>query len=1058
MGFLAQSTMQMPCNFNKLCFCTNYQDENIIQEVNCIGVPMISLDQIPKNHYYRIGIRGARDIRQLKNNELKNISVSSLSLSKTRLSLIESFAFSGLEQTLTALELSHGNIKEFPSESLFSLQHLQWINLRGNEIEKVNRRDFKKLISLKSLLLSDNSLSVIEDQTFKDIINLEYLELDDNLITRIEGNPFPSSLTTLSLANCLLQELHANAISNLKNIKFLQFRGNLIRHLSHLRLPTDNLELLDLSHNLISSLDHNAFHNVFHSKQNINSDNPLTGKNINPKSNNTFGNNIVNSSDWLIHITDLHLDMNFIQSLPSEAFKHISVERLSLSNNHITAELIAHDAFVGPLQTKLILLDLNYNLLEMYPKALLHLKQLKQLFIKSNKLKFIDEMSFANFNQLEAIDLSKNLLIRVPRAFKYAKSLVKLNLQDNYITVITDDDFSNWSTSLSFLNLAKNRIKIITANAFKDAKNLRELKLAGNNVYHLDENVIISLLHLESLELSYCFTAGNNENLKEIISKVPPSLKLLQIDYNNLKYFDHNALNSFNEIIHIDLEGNQIEFIDNKLFSKASHVNSIILNRNKLRTIQSKTFSNLARLENIALYHNQLETIEASAFCNLPKLNTLILSKNNISKIQPNSFYNLSSSSSLSILLNENKLNRFSFSIFKQMSKQNVANAMYINVSHNEIEHLEAVFMASTNEISNSTLTYDDFQQKQTFNVRVLDLSHNKISHLPNEFTETICLNLQALHMEYNTLTNIPVEALQQCNELQILILDHNEISDHGTNQVNTTCCSNLKVFSLRHNKISKLNNFESIFSNMNNLRVLDLADNFISMVPDGVFYGTKLHRLVLARNRLDQSIIEKQTFHNCFSVKETLAYLDLSHNKIDKVPFHVTSCENLIELNLANNIINELTEHSFAMLNQLFELDLSNNPIEKIHSKTFFKTMPLLDSLKLINNSLSAVPILALPQLNSIDLSHNIITTISSSSFTKTRKITILNLSNNQLSDVPKHIWRYMIDLRYLNLAYNPIDILDTSSFAELKKLSHLDIQGLALHYVDTRLLHHHR
>ena len=145
-------------------------------------------------------------------------------------------------------------------------------------------------------------------------------------------------------------------------------------------------------------------------------------------------------------------------------------------------------------------------------------------------------------------------------------------------------------------------------------------------------------------------------------------------------------------------------------------------------------------------------------------------------------------------------------------------------------------------------------------------------------------------------------------------------------------------------------------------------------------------------------------------------------------------------------------------MLNQLFELDISNNPIEKIHSKTFFKTMPLLDSLKLINNSLSAVPILALPQLNSIDLSHNMIATISSSSFTKTRKITILNLSNNQLSDVPKHIWRYMIDLRYLNLAYNPIDILDTSSFAELKKLSHLDIQGLALHYVDTRLLHHHR
>ena len=100
----------------------------------------------------------------------------------------------------------------------------------------------------------------------------------------------------------------------------------------------------------------------------------------------------------------------------------------------------------------------------------------------------------------------------------------------------------------------------------------------------------------------------------------------------------------------------------------------------------------------------------------------------------------------------------------------------------------------------------------------------------------------------------------------------------------------------------------------------------------------------------------------------------------------------------------------------------------------------------------------LNLPYLHTLDLSGNNISHIASRLLSRSRNVRQLNLAINQLREVPKHIWKYVTRLQWLSLRNNPIDILDSLSFAGLKYLRHLDIRGLNLQYIDSRIFIYQR
>lgn len=1077
------NSKQSVCEFNKLCICSNHSQ--LLHEVTCLGVS-VRLSEVAPKYYYRIRVIGAPDLVVIRNHDFNDVkSLSSFTLSRSSLSSVESLAFAkaGIAQTLTSLELSYGELRELPSSALRPLHRLQWLSLRANKIEELKAKDLKDITSVRSLLLSDNSLSVVRDHTFEGLPRLELLDLDDNMISRVEGTPFPLSLTTLSLSNCLLQEVPIEAMASLPNLQSVQLRGNLIRHLPHFKFATSTLQVLDLSHNIISSIPDFAFASITESQnQNPNnrhkeSDRVLKLRAITANIANIS--NTTNTSYSPLRIRDLHLDFNFIQSLPRALFGGLSCQRLSLSNNRIASAFISEQAFEGPIEEDLMALDLNYNLIDSYPNAIKSLRNIRQILLRNNRLKNIDENAFVNCSHsLEVLDLSRNLISEIPSiALRVTKSLVRLTLYGNAISKVEDNHLEEWAQSLMSLSLSKNSIRYISRDAFRYAKNLRELRLSGNDLVVVDPHFLTPLNRLQVLDLS--------DSLKHVIgeeavqSVAIDSLKWLSMESNRVGSMGRSvALSAFKGLTHLDLRNNEIsELAANQSESDSnsnSNLTALILSHNQLAIVGSHAFAHLPHLESIGLHDNRIVSIESKAFESLPKLKTIILSKNYINRIKFTAFNNLSqTSASLSILLDENRLKCFSADIFGSdiTASNRFTTFLYLNVSHNEIKQLtacegessEASERSAPSEVNqrymgaNKSVSGDQSDQSSepTVSVRLLDLSYNLIESIPNAFIERMGTSLHSLHVNHNKLKAFPTRVLTTCPQIQILILSNNFIQEF-THFDGQPFVSDLQVLSLKSNRIRSVSQLSVLTAHLNRLRHLDLSDNHIARIDDNAFLGTIISRLHLSNNMLTNSDSDSET--ECFGVKSSLNYLDLSHNQLKSVPIEAMSCENLIELKATDNAISGLAKRSVTKLNGLRQIDVSNNPIEQIDNKSLLSETKHLNVLRLNNVSLTGLPSLDLPHLTHLELSANRISTLETNWFSLSRNLRHLDLSWNQLQDVPHQIWKYMTRLHTLLLQQNPIDILDTSSFQELKHLRHLDIRGLNLQYIDTRLLHNHR
>lgn len=164
-----------------------------------------------------------------------------------------------------------------------------------------------------------------------------------------------------------------------------------------------------------------------------------------------------------------------------------------------------------------------------------------------------------------------------------------------------------------------------------------------------------------------------------------------------------------------------------------------------------------------------------------------------------------------------------------------------------------------------------------------------------------------------------------------------------------------------------------AIFNNMINLRQLKLRNNIID----------QLHR-------------------NAFQGLKNLAHLDMSENRLEKLPAEAFS--NLVYLTdiyLNGNQISELNSTTFSSNRTLTYINLSQNRIKSIH-RDLFASLPFLRVLNLSNNMIELVyrhTFTKQRQLRVLDLSHNRIKDIEEESISELDWLEILYLNNNRLS-----------------------------------------------------------
>lgn len=183
-------------------------------------------------------------------------------------------------------------------------------------------------------------------------------------------------------------------------------------------------------------------------------------------------------------------------------------------------------------------------------------------------------------------------------------------------------------------------------------------------------------------------------------------------------------------------------------------------------------------------------------------------------------------------------------------------------------------------------------------------------------------------------------------------------------------------------------------------------------------------------------------------------AHLDLSSNDMGPLsdamltgPGYTT----LISLDLSSNEITKVSPSALSKLRYLESLDLSYNNLESL-SPSCFSGLPLAE-VDLSHNSFQEFDMAVFAaKVNgepvTVDLSHNKLASVAATFHGRVLNIQSVNLSVNQLVNVPSMAG---LPLRYLNLDSNPIKKIKKGAFAELKDLVYLSLSGLVeLHEIE--------
>lgn len=169
------------------------------------------------------------------------------------------------------------------------------------------------------------------------------------------------------------------------------------------------------------------------------------------------------------------------------------------------------------------------------------------------------------------------------------------------------------------------------------------------------------------------------------------------------------------------------------------------------------------------------------------------------------------------------------------------------------------------------------------------------------------------------------------------------------------------------------------------------------------------------------------------------LASLQLDYNRVAALSGDIfrSIAEKVTKLILSKNVVRELPAASFQYFQHLEYLDLTRNLLAVLNTDAFSGLETTLTHLYLSENRIGSIagPPLALMKLSVLDLSENQLTELSRNAFTALPELKYLNLSHNaHLITLPSNIFHKLTSLKVIDLSYTglktlPADLLSKST-----------------------------
>ena len=243
----------------------------------------------------------------------------------------------------------------------------------------------------------------------------------------------------------------------------------------------------------------------------------------------------------------------------------------------------------------------------------------------------------------------------------------------------------------------------------------------------------------------------------------------------------------------------------------------------------------------------------------------------------------------------------------------------------------------------------------------------------------------------------------------------------------------------LQRNNLSTLN-----FNNLNleNLQVLDLRFNNIVFFSSQNLNGLPLRVLKLDYNSINRNVFEVAVLQ---SVEDTLTNLSISHNnfssRIDQSMFRYL--EELIDLNLSNNSFTFIQAEAFPR--KLLRLDLSNNQFTSFNSHAFgaLRSLRYLDLRGLRMTLIKDYLFQDMRSLVHLRVSGPKLLQVNVNFLNGLSSVTTLEIAGSSISDFPLRFLQYTQRLENLDLSNNQLNTLTAEFFSFVPSLKNLILKG---------------
>ncbi|GMM35626.1 adenylate cyclase [Saccharomycopsis crataegensis] len=516
------------------------------------------------------------------------------------------------------------------------------------------------------------------------------------------------------------------------------------------------------------------------------------------------------------------------------------------------------------------------------------------------------------------------------------------------------------------------------------------------------------------------------------------SVKLINMDLHAipLVFFQHTY-----EIEELDVSQNPSIMLPADFINSCNNLRKIAFANNRANRFPHSLLE-AKKLTRLNVENNLIRTIPEKLGC-LVYLTKLFLNGNNISKL-PKSISNLKNLKILNLSSNN-------FEIFPEPVTA-LDELVVLDLSFNQIEtisqsitnlkNLEELNMA-TNCLSGVLPSY----LSDLLKVKVFYIQYNNITNFD---CAGLMKNLEVLYASKNNVSRFQFQA----SNLRIFLFDRNPVIEIPFNNVSLNC---LTTLNLSKAKLTAFNNDD--LSSLINLETLYLDKNDLTYLPTEIGSLKKLVYLSAYSNNL-------QSIPNSIGELRNLRYLDVHSNNIKGVPDSIWSCS-LTRLNLSSNLLQNFPAHPTSNKSSMPSSRI-NSRKPSVISDTAVGSTSSVDSSGSLNmqiiqehpfrdrsNSLtpfsySATGLmlsdLAL-SLQVLSVADNRLTDECFEPISTLCGLKTLNLSYNELIEIPNGTLRRLCQLHELYLSGNELSNLPGEDFATLKYLEVLHINGNKIH-----------